>query len=220
VIGEEGVPIVVTYQLSQAAMDNLNSSGLSHLYCSGPLPNPVTKADMLSASVFIAAGADKSSGMYLDQIINLNNYLGINKWVYTRINKTRTLTIDYFDFKVNGGWFKYTRGVDACKPGVSDSKANLLTTIDNVTFSPLLVDVFGDSANSVDLDAVGVKVCRNGSPLAVSGQNVVCNDAVNNPVWEGDNKGCSGSNWFTQAAEDARKTIWYLHNWRVPVVGY
>ena len=32
--------------------------------------------------------------------------------------------------------------------------------------------------------------------------------------------GCGGANWFTQAAEDARKTIWYLHNWRLPVVAY
>jgi hypothetical protein len=32
--------------------------------------------------------------------------------------------------------------------------------------------------------------------------------------------GCGGANWFAQAAEDARKTIWYLHNWRVPEVAY
>ena len=222
VIGEEGVPMVVTYQLSQTAIDNLAFSGLGHLSCSGTLPNPVTKADMLSASVFIAAGADKSSRMYLDQIINVNNYLGINTWAYTRVNKTRTLTIDYFDFIDGGGWFKYTRGVDACKPGADDSKANLLTTNNNgTTFLPSLVDVFGDSSNGVDLSDVGIKVCRNGLPLAASGQNVVCNDATNNPVYSSSNtSGCGGANWFTQAAEDARKTIWYLHNWRLPVVDY
>jgi hypothetical protein len=32
--------------------------------------------------------------------------------------------------------------------------------------------------------------------------------------------GCGGANWFAQAAEDARKTIWYLHNWEVPELAY
>ena len=36
------------------------------------------KNDMLSAAVFIAAGADKASPITLDEIVNVNNYLGVN----------------------------------------------------------------------------------------------------------------------------------------------
>ena len=32
--------------------------------------------------------------------------------------------------------------------------------------------------------------------------------------------GCGGANWFTQAAEDAREVIWFLHNWSVPEIAY
>ena len=100
IVGEEGVRITVTIQLSDAAKGYLSASGLGHLVCSGTLPNPVTKADMLSAAVFIAAGADKASPVTLDEIINLNNYLGVNKWTYTTVKKVKTLTIVYFQFKV------------------------------------------------------------------------------------------------------------------------
>jgi hypothetical protein len=50
----------------------------------------------------------------------------------------------------------------------------------------------------------------------------VCDNPGDNPVY-GPNPtdiGCGGANWFAQAAEDARKTIWYLHNWRVPEIAY
>jgi hypothetical protein len=59
-------------------------------------------------------------------------------------------------------------------------------------------------------------------PLQASGTNVVCDNPVTNPWWVSATAidGCGGANWFTQAAEDARKTIWYLHNWRLPVVAY
>jgi hypothetical protein len=53
---------------------------------------------------------------------------------------------------------------------------------------------------------------------------VVCDDANDNdPVYGTTTDGiygCGGANWFAQAAEDARKTIWYVHNWRLPVVAY
>ena len=77
-VGEEGVRIIVTTELSAAAKGFLSASGLGHLVCSGLPPNPVTKPDMLSAAVFLAAGADKSSPVTLDEIINVNNYLGVN----------------------------------------------------------------------------------------------------------------------------------------------
>jgi hypothetical protein len=55
---------------------------------------------------------------------------------------------------------------------------------------------------------------------------VVCDEATGtnpNPVYGTPTDGiygCGGANWFAQAAEDARKTIWYLHNWRLPVVAW
>ena len=49
----------------------------------------------------------------------------------------------------------------------------------------------------------------------------MCDNAGSDPVYGEDGiLGCGGANWFTQAAEDARKTIWYLHNWRVPEIAY
>jgi hypothetical protein len=79
-----------------------------------------------------------------------------------------------------------------------------------------LVSVFGGANPGVDLSDAAVTVCRAGLPL-----NAVCDDAATNPVYSSNNiNGCGGANWFAQAAEDARKTIWYLHNWRLPVVDW
>jgi hypothetical protein len=235
IVGEEGVRITVITELSETAKGYLNSTatGLGHLVCTGVLPNPVTKADMLSAAVFLAAGADKSSPVTLDEIINLNNYVGVNTWTYTTVRKVKTLTINYFQFKVTngpGGWFGYTNGVDACKPDTPDTIVSLLTTSDNgVSFMPRPVSVFNDDINGVDLTTAAVTVCRAGFPLQELDEqsilvNLVCDAAEGtspNPVYSSNNiLGCGGANWFTQASEDARKTIWYLHNWRLPVVAY
>jgi len=222
--GEEGTIIKVTYQLDAAGIANLNAAkvnpgddndpGLSHVVCSGTLPNPVTKPDMLSAAVFLAAGADKTSPVTLDEVINLNNYVGVNKWTYTTSKKVKTLSITYFKFDA----FKYVKGTDACQLGKDNPNniATLLTTGNGKSFELKDVDVFGGSPDGVylrpeppdDLPGVEVTVCRGGSPLL----GVVCDVA--------DASGCGGANWFTQAAEDARKTIWFLHNYEPPVYGY
>ena len=79
------------------------------------------------------------------------------------------------------------------------------------------VDVFTTSATNkgVNLKDVGINVCRAGLP-----SNVVC-DLAADPVYTTTNTiGCGGANWFTQAAEDARKTVWFLHNWEVPEIAY
>lgn len=202
--GEEGTIITVTTELSPTAIGNLNASGLGHVVCSGTLPNPVTKADMLSAAVFLAGGADKTSPVTLDEVINLNNYVGVNTWTYTTSKKVKTLTIKYFQFKD----LTYTKGTDACDPTKDDNTVRLLTTSDEgVTYVPMAVSVFGSSPPGVNLADAAVTVCRGGSALGV-----VCDVTSAS--------GCGGANWFTQAAEDARKTIWYVHNWRLPVVGY
>ena len=216
-VGEEGVRITVTTELSGTAKGYLTASGLDHLRCDAMVPNP--KADMLSAAVFIAAGADKASPINLDEIINVNNYLGVNTWTYTTSKKVKTLTINYFQFKVSGGpggWFAYKRGSDAC---VSPTYAALLNQSGNL-FSSSNTNVFGTSPPGVVLrgaNGVAITVCREGLPLPA-----VCDDPDTNPVYGPNlnNIGCGGANWFAQAAEDARKTIWYLHNWRVPEIAY
>ncbi len=186
----------------------------------------VDKNDMLRAAVFVAAGADKFSPVTLDEVINVNNYLGVNPWTYTTVRKVKTLTIKYFPFTVNaapapGAWFKYARGEDACQP---DTTAQLLTADDptelaETEFTAMPVSVFDTSdPNHVDLDSIGITVCRNGSPLGGA-----CESATD-PYYGGTGvpniNGCGGANWFAQAAEDARKTIWYVHNWRVPELAY
>jgi len=226
-VGEEGVRITVTTELSAGAKGYLAASGLGHLVCNGA--TSVAKPDMLSAAVFLAAGADKTSPVTLDEIINVNNYLGVNKWTYITVRKVKTLTVVYFPFKVSEGgvgtnkWFGYTNGVDACTPGTQE---RLLTTPnDGVNFAPANVFIFNDEVNGVDLRSVAVTVCRAGLPLQENGSNVVCDTAGSDPVYgtgagEEGILGCGGANWFAQAAEDARKTIWYLHNWRVPEIAY
>jgi hypothetical protein len=178
----------------------------------------VTREDMLSATVFIAAAADKESPVTLDEVVNVNNYLGVNLWTYTTVRKVKTLTIKYFTFKDSlgkGGWFTYNQGTDACAPLTF---APLLTaTTDVLTFKlePSVYLFDPDSSTSVDLKKVAIDVCRAGTP-----SGVVC-DKLTDPVYSTTNiMACGGANWFTQAAEDARKTVWFLHNWRVPVIAY
>ena len=91
----------------------------------------------------------------------------------------------------------------------------LLTTGNGESFVLKTVDVFGGSPDGVylrpeppnNLPGVEVTVCRDGSPLGV-----VCDNASA--------IGCGGANWFTQAAEDSRKTIWFLHNYEPPEYAY
>jgi len=189
----------------------------------------VTAEDMLSATVFIAAGADKTSPVTLDEIINVNTYVGVNLWTYERVKKETILTVRYFPFAEAagpGGWFGYQREVDACQPGtlfdllVADNQSEMAFTIEEV-------DVFGASPPGVDLrdgNGVGITVCRGGQPLTTNGNGegrVICDANGANPVYDPDDIfGCGGANWFAQAAEDARKTIWYLHNWEVPEIAY
>jgi hypothetical protein len=224
-MGEEGTQITVTVELEEPAIGYLRGSGREHRVCDGS--TVITKKDMLSAAVFIAAGADKFAPVSLDQIINVNNALGVNAWDYATSRKTRVLTITYFQFKVAdgpGGWFGYTKGFDACVPGAANNTVPLLveTTVSGTTPRTFAINdavgVFGDTSDAVKL--TGVTVCRNGLPLAV-----VCDDAPldagdpGNPVYStSETNGCGGANWFTQAAEHARKTIWYLHNFEPPAV--
>ena len=82
--------------------------------------------------------------------------------------------------------------------------------------------MFGLSPPGVNLNAVNIPVCRDGDPLLGGPWFFeVCSDTAQDPVYtDADHLGCGGVNWFTQAAEDARKTIWYLHNWSIPEFEY
>jgi len=214
-VGEEGQTITVTTFLSDTAELNLTNVGLGHLACAvDNVSEDPTKADMLSAAVFIGAAADKFYPVTLDQIINLNTYIGVNPYTYVRERQNRILTVDYFPFTDNAEWFTYDFGVDAC---VNPTDWNLLTVVDPSipTFTIGSVNVFGPSPPGVDLrseeNGVALTVCRAGFPLGE-----VCDDPATNPVYGTDSDGCGGANWFAQAAEDARKTIWYLHNYEPP----
>jgi hypothetical protein len=180
----------------------------------------VDRQDMLSGAEFLAGATDKSSPLSIDEIVNLNNFLGVNVVQSTGIRGQQAPTIKYFPFKVKdgpGGWFAYWRGVDACVPG---TMADLLQ-VTTEGFVAASIDVFGHSKHAVDLAPVRLPVCRNGSVLQVGRERVVCDDTWRNPVQTPNNPlGCGGANWFSQAAENARKTVWYLHNYELPEIAY
>ena len=176
----------------------------------------VTREDMLSGAVFIAAGADKTSPVTLDEIVNVNNYVGVNLWTYTRVQKQQVLTINYFPFTDAGGpggWFGYRRGTDAC---VSPTYAGLLTDAGRR-------ELHDRERGRLRTDAGRRRPelrRRAGLPRECPARSRVQGRSGNPAYSKTSINGCGGANWFTQAAEDARKTIWYLHNWRVPEIGY
>lgn len=215
-IGEEGQPITVTIALTDSAKGFLTSAGLGELVCTGTtLPETKTKEDMLAAAICMGAAADKTSPVTLDELVNVNTYVGVNPYTYTGKGKNRVLQLTYFDFAA----FDYVLGTDACVVGTTAA----LLAYDDVasTFAIADVSVFGESPPGVDLrgeHGVAITVCRDGEPIAVNGDEVVCDGIVS---FAGEiETACGGANWFAQAAEDARKTVWYLHNWEAPEIAY
>jgi hypothetical protein len=224
VIGEEGVPIEVTYALDESAIDLLcggtfdgvcAGSSTAPLLCEYPdwgsddwwmtptTPDAagVTFEDMLLATAFLGGATDKGDPLGLDEVINVNTYLGLNTYTWEKQKKDRILTVTYFDF----GEFTYDRS-EVFPVG---------TTWDLLSYDPLgpcyasgPVDVFGGPDPGVDLDAVNLTVCRIGLPL-----DAPCDGAFVEPE-------CGGADFFAQAAEHARKTIWFIHNWEVPEIAY
>ena len=87
----------------------------------------VTGADMLSAAAYLAAGADKTSPITLDEVVNLNNYLGVNLWTYSTVRKVKTLTIKYFTFKdaAEDEWLVHLRpGNGRVQAGIVDPSSD------------------------------------------------------------------------------------------------
>ncbi len=238
-VGEGGVVTEVTYALDESAIALLcggsypgacSSEGdYASLLCAYPawpteewwmapeVPDAagVEDEDLLWATTFLAGATDKSNLLHLDEIININTYLGINSFTWTKQKKERILEVTYFDF----GDFTYNQ-IDAFPASAS---AWLLTALDTLgeDFLARNVSLFSDPIDGVDLAAVAVPICRVGEVRAENGADLICDSNLDEP-YDPDNDffGCGGANWFTQAAEHARKTVWFLHNWEVPEIDY
>ena len=213
-MGEEGVPIMVTFALNENAIDLLSLSLAVDLLCAYPdmgsdewwmtptTPDPagVTNEDLQLATAFLAGATDKGDPLSLDEIINVNTYLGLNTYTFVKQKKERILTVSYFDF----GAFTYDRNLV-----LPEGTPWWLLSCDPDCFGATAVDVFAPSSPpGVDLEAVNLTVCRTGLPLSAA-----CDGVSEEPE-------CGGADFFAQAAEHARKTIWFLHNWEVPEIAY
>lgn len=222
VVGEEGEPVLVTFALDESAIDLLCGGEFDGM-CAGSLTAPllceypdfgieedwwmtpatpdsagVTPEDMLLATAFLGGATDKSDALSLDEVINVNTYLGLNAYTFVKQKKERILTVTYFDFE----GFTYDRSL-VFPAGTSWE----LLSWEPSRFVSGLVDVFGDTPPGVDLDGVNLPVCRDGTPLPFACDAPLLSE-------------CGGANWFAQAAEHARKTIWFLHNWEVPEIAW
>lgn len=240
VVGEGGVAVTVTYALEPSAIALLQASSpdllcdyadttVENWWLSPIVPDTegVAAADMLMASSFIAGATDKSDPLSLDEIINVNTYLTINSYTYEKVKKEWNLIVTYFSFRDplagygSESWFGYTRSTRFASTTAADllvyelgDSPVFLAQQGLPLFSepPLLQEKYPYSR--VDLDEVDLTVCRGGFPDAE-----VCDDAANDvPYSDADRHGCGGANWFAQAAEHARKTVWYLHNWELPAL--
>lgn len=174
----------------------------------------VDLVDMDAATAFLAAATDKGDPMSLDEAITINTYTGINIYTYTKYRQERVLTVKYFPFAdVSDAQFTYDRS--ATFP--TNTTADLLYFTEGGALTPWVfvedpaLPLFAtptepedDDYSFVDLDAVNLTVCRDGSPV----DGLTCD----NP----DETVCGGANWFAQATEHRRRTVWYLHNWSVP----
>ena len=101
-------------------------------------------------------------------------------------------------------------------PDAQEDWPHAFVTANIALFDPLDPD-------GVDLDAVTVPVCRGGVVLTgTDGVTPIVCDDPDRIVYDPDDDlfGCGGANWFTQAAEYARKTVWFLHNWEAPEIAY
>jgi hypothetical protein len=217
---EPGVPL--TEQVTPEAATLLAASGFGHLIC-GSASEPAGYLDMFRAAAFYAAAADKANPVTLDEVINVNTYLGVNTVTTGTTGRSRrVVTIQWFNFDVGGVPYTYDRVTT--HPPVAGSGSFVLphqflvlTDVSPVgspgtVFQSSLVPLFALSPPGVDLTSVDVQVCRGGVPYKdESGAALACTTG---------SRECGGANWFTQTAEDARKIIWYLHNWTVPEIGY
>jgi hypothetical protein len=182
----------------------------------------VEMQDMESATAFLAAATDKGDAMSLDEAMTINTYIGINTWILEGSKKDQYLTIKYFPFATDlDGWFQYSKATTFPTDTTADLlfyyPAGSINNSDGIYAEnpdlPLFDVVNPDYPLArVALDEVNLKVCREGLDVGYS-----CTDSSSDPQYDPEaNDGCGGANWFAQAAEHRRLTVWYLHNWSVP----
>jgi hypothetical protein len=242
-IGEGGATVTEMHYLEPAAIALLEADPvLKSLVCDYALTDrslegwwqtpvtpavAVTAADHDLAASFLAAAGDKEGHVTLDMVINANTYLGINPYVEPAQGQPPVLTYHEFVTEDPGfDWYQYS----SVARFPADASATLLgPAVDECTegtcFCVGEVSPFGAGPELVDFGASAVPVCRGGALLASGGSPVYCRATAGDaPGIATDlllhanslDPGCGGANWFTQAAEDARQVIWFLHNWKVP----
>jgi hypothetical protein len=240
-IGEGGEEFEEVHYLTQGAIDLLNNyPPLKPLVCPYAEPpvlwEPTTPdgdgnpADHNLAAVFLAAAADKGGHITLDMVINANTYLEINP--YDEPAKGEAPILTYHEFIADSGsmWYEYNQ---ASTYMTGASATLLMPTADCSGEDCYCVDEvfpFGMGPEFVDFANSSVPVCRGGEllresyssdpddPLHFCRQDSF-NFGLSTLFSMGENSvapGCGGANWFTQAAEDAREVIWFLHNWKIP----
>jgi len=184
----------------------------------------VEMQDMESATAFLAGATDKGDAMSLDEAITINTYMGINPWSLDpeSTKKNPKLTIKYFPFATDlDGWFQYSKETTFPTDTTADLlfyyPAGSINNSDGIYAEnpdlPLFDVVNPDYPLArVALDEVNLKVCRGGLDVGY-----FCTDSSSDPQYDPvENVGCGGANWFAQATEHRRLTVWYLHNWSVP----
>jgi hypothetical protein len=214
-VGEGGVVTEITVELEDSAIALLLAVAPDLLCPDGEDSDPdgVSVEDMMHATGFLGGALDKSDPFNLDELINIDTYLVINDWTYEQDKKNRNLTVDYFIFGDDSGNFTYERGT-RFPPDVTaallvyDGTASFFIDPMLYLFDPVPTYTY----DRVDLDSVNLTVCRDGLAYPV-----VC-DTASAEEYDPDEGlyGCGGANWFAQAVEHSRKTIWYLHNWAPP----
>jgi hypothetical protein len=200
------------------------------------LTNPTTPdldgdpGDHNLAAVFLAAAADKGGHVTLDMVINANTYVGVNRYDEPDQGQAPILTYHEFVADSDTGWYEYNQ---ASAYHYAASATLLMPSADcggGDCYCVGEVSPFGAGPEYVDFVNSSVPVCRGGqllranysenpsAPLHFCRQDV-WNYGLDTLLSIGENSvepGCGGANWFTQAAEDAREVIWFLHNWKIP----
>jgi len=180
----------------------------------------VDMQDMNSATAFLAGATDKGDPMSLDEAITINTYIGINLWTLVGSKKDQYLEITYFPFATVGDeQFTYDRETSFPTGTTADLLTHELDENFRAFWDPAPLALFDEMAHQtyplahVDLDEVNLMVCRGGDAANVEVDDEVI---VVNACDSTNETDCGGANWFAQATEHARKTVWYLHNWEVP----
>jgi len=150
----------------------------------------ITSEDLESAVSLFAAAADKSGGIYLDMLININSNLGLNG--------DDPSAPEYYDFSSFGQDNRRARY------GLVDPVELLVGSYDSTNpLSSFLPE------NEIWFRVESVPISNVPFTLASSCKSTDINGS-------GPSGPYGPADYFTQAAEDARAVIFFLHNWSLP----